>query len=109
MTQIKDFTKGNIVKQISTFALPLLLSNLLQVLYNMVDMMVVGNVMGAKGLSAVSVGGDISNLLTFIAMGFANAADYAFLGLAGVNFLIEIAVNLLLAPMIVRLIKIGNK
>ena len=43
------------------------------------------------------------------AMGFANAADYAFFGLAGINFLIEIAVNLLLAPMIVRLIKIGNK
>ena len=43
------------------------------------------------------------------ALGFANAADYAFLGLAGINFLIEIAVNLLLAPMIVRLIKIGNK
>lgn len=72
---IKDFTKGNITKQITTFALPLLLSNLLQVLYNMVDMMVVGNVMGTKGLSAVSVGGDISNLLTFIAMGFANAGQ----------------------------------
>ena len=43
------------------------------------------------------------------ALGFANAADYAFFGLAGINFLIEIAVNLLLAPMIVRLIKIGNK
>lgn len=43
------------------------------------------------------------------AMGFANAADYAIFGLAGINFLIEIAVNLVLAPVIVRLIKIGNK
>lgn len=43
------------------------------------------------------------------ALGFANAADYAFFGLAGINFLIEIAVNLILAPMIVRLIKIRNK
>ena len=43
------------------------------------------------------------------AMGFENAASYMFLGLAGVNFLIELGVNILLAPMIVRLIKIGKK
>ena len=39
-------------------------------------------------------------------LGFANAAEYMFLGLAGTNFLIELAVNIVLAPMIVRLIKI---
>lgn len=39
-------------------------------------------------------------------LGFANAAEYMFLGLAGTNFLIELAVNILLAPIIVRLIKI---
>ena len=44
-----------------------------------------------------------------VAMGFANAAEYAILGLCGINFLIEVAVNLILAPMIVRLIRIGNK
>ena len=43
------------------------------------------------------------------ALGFENAASYMFLGLAGTNFLVEVAVNLLLAPMIVRLIKIGQK
>lgn len=43
------------------------------------------------------------------AMGFANATDYAIFGLAGINFIIEIAVNLVLSPMIVRLIRIGNK
>jgi hypothetical protein len=32
-----------------------------------------------------------------------------FLGLAGINFLVELAVNLLLAPVIVRLIRIGQK
>lgn len=39
-------------------------------------------------------------------LGFANAAEYMFLGLAGTNFLIELAVNIVLAPVIVRLIKI---
>ena len=42
------------------------------------------------------------------ALGFENAYAYMFLGLAGINFLIEIVVNILLAPMIVRLIKLGK-
>ena len=72
-SEIRDFTQGNISKQLVIFAWPLFLSNLLQVVYNMVDMIVVGNVLGKVGISAVSIGGDISNLLTFAAMGFANA------------------------------------
>jgi uncharacterized membrane protein len=43
------------------------------------------------------------------ALGFENAAAYMFLGLAGVNFLIELGVNIVLAPMIVRLIKMRMK
>ena len=42
-------------------------------------------------------------------LGYENVAAYMFLGLAGANFLVELAVNLVLAPVIVRLIKIGNK
>ncbi len=41
--------------------------------------------------------------------GYANATAYMFLGLAGVNFLIELCVNIVLAPVILRLIKIGSK
>lgn len=74
-TGIKDFTKGNITKQLIVFACPLLLSNLLQVVYNMVDMIIVGNQLGKVGISAVSVGGDVSQLLTFVAMGFSNAGQ----------------------------------
>jgi putative MATE family efflux protein len=36
-------------------------------------MMIVGNVIGKAGLSAVSIGGDLNSLLTFLAMGFTNA------------------------------------
>lgn len=43
------------------------------------------------------------------AMGYENVAAYMFLGLAGVNFLIEMGVNLVLAPVIVRLVRIGKK
>ncbi len=43
------------------------------------------------------------------AAGYESAAAYAFLGLAGVNFLIELGTNLVLAPVVQRLIKIGTK
>ena len=42
------------------------------------------------------------------ALGFDNAYAYMFLGLAGINFIIEIIVNIILAPVIVRLIRIGK-
>ena len=74
-THIKDFTEGNITKQLVSFAWPLLLSNVLQVVYNMVDMIIVGNVMGKVGTSAVTVGGDVTNLLTFVGIGFASAGQ----------------------------------
>ncbi|MBQ8395520.1 MAG: MATE family efflux transporter [Oscillospiraceae bacterium] len=74
-SHIKDFTKGNITKDLIIFAWPLLLSNILQVVYSMVDMIVVGKVMGKVGTSAVTVGGDVTNLLTFIGMGFASAGQ----------------------------------
>ena len=43
------------------------------------------------------------------AVGYENVGAYMFLGLAGINFLCELAVNLLLGPVIVRLISIGRK
>ena len=72
---ITDFTEGNVPKQLLRFATPLLLANLLQAVYNMADMVIVGRVMGSVGLSAVSVGGDVSGFLTFLAMGFSNAGQ----------------------------------
>ena len=42
-------------------------------------------------------------------LGFPNAAAYMFLGLAGTNFLVEVGANILLAPVITRLIRFGKK
>ena len=74
-TLINDFTSGPVLPTLVTFALPLFLSNLLQAVYNVVDMMVVGRVVGEAGLSGISVGGDVLSLLTFLSMGFANASQ----------------------------------
>ena len=74
-SMIVDFTQGSAPKQLVVFAVPLLLSNLLQIVYNMVDMVIVGQVLGKVGLSAVSVGGDMTTFLTYLAIGFSNAGQ----------------------------------
>lgn len=72
---INDLTTGSVSKSLITFAFPLMLSNLLQTIYNMADMIVVGQFVGKVGLSAVSVGGNLLHLFTFIAIGFSNAGQ----------------------------------
>ena len=74
-TMIRDLTRGSVVSQLFRFALPLFVSNALQAVYNLVDMIVVGNYIGPSGMSAVSIGGDILHLLTFVAMGFSSAGQ----------------------------------
>lgn len=54
---INDFTKGNVFTQIVRFAVPFMVSNMLQVLYSLVDMAIVGKHVGSDGLAAVSNGG----------------------------------------------------
>ena len=72
---IRDLTVGSVPGTLLRFALPLFLSGLLQMVYNMVDMVVVGQFVGTHGLSAVAIGGEVLQLITFIAMGFSNAGQ----------------------------------
>ena len=74
-TMVKDLTEGKVVPLLLRFALPLFVSNALQAVYNVVDMVVVGNYIGKAGMSAVSIGGDLLHLLTFVAMGFCSAGQ----------------------------------
>ena len=74
-TMVKDLTEGKVVPLLLRFAFPLFVSNALQAVYNVVDMVVVGNYIGKAGMSAVSIGGDLLHLLTFVAMGFCSAGQ----------------------------------
>jgi len=74
-SMIRDYTSGPITRQLLVFAWPFMLSNLLQTAYNLVDMVVVGQFIGAAGLSAVGIGADLLHLYTFLAMGFCNAGQ----------------------------------
>ena len=70
-----NLTEGNVAGLLLRFAFPLFVSNALQAVYNIVDMIVVGQYIGGAGMSAVSIGGDILHLLTFAAMGFSSAGQ----------------------------------
>ena len=69
-----DMTQGNAVKQIILFALPLLLGNLFQQLYNMVDTWVVGNFVSSEAFSAVGTVAPIINMLIGLFMGLSSGA-----------------------------------
>ena len=74
-TMVTDLTNGSVTKLLLKFAFPLFVSNALQAVYNIVDMIVVGQYIGGDGMSAVSIGGDVLHLLTFVAMGFSSAGQ----------------------------------
>ena len=74
-SMVTDLTGGNVAKLLLQFAFPLFVSNALQAVYNIVDMIIVGRFIGGAGMSAVSIGGDILHLLTFVAMGFSSAGQ----------------------------------
>lgn len=74
-SMIHDLTDGKVSEQLIKFAAPLLLSGFLQTLYNIVDMIIVGQFVGKNGMSAIAIGGDILTFLTFAAIGFCNAGQ----------------------------------
>ncbi len=63
---MKDFTQGNVTKQIFFFAIPILLGSLFQQLYNVVDSIIVGKVLGKGALAAV--GASFPIIFTLVAL-----------------------------------------
>lgn len=66
-----DMTVGSPAKHILKFALPLLVGNLFQQLYNMVDSLIVGNYVGADALAAVGACGSMNFLFFSLCAGLA--------------------------------------
>lgn len=73
-TTVRDMTEGSIVKQVTLFALPLMLGNIFQMLYNTVDSIVVGNFVGTQALAAVGSTTMIVNMMVFFFNGFSTGA-----------------------------------
>lgn len=72
-----DMSQGSILKNIMLFALPLMLSNILQLLYNAADIVVVGRWAGSEALSAVGATSTLTGLLTNLFIGLSVGASVA--------------------------------
>lgn len=66
----KDMTKGNLAKILVLFTVPLVLSGVLQQLFNWVDAFIVGNVEGETALAAIGATNAIYNLFITVIVGF---------------------------------------
>lgn len=121
----KDMTKGSPIRLMLYFALPLLVGNLLQQTYNMVDTAIVGRYLGAQALASVGSTSSVQFLVLGFCMGLCNgfsvpvakyfgAGDYgrmrqcinhAIVLTAGAAVLLTVACSLL-CPAILRLLSV---
>lgn len=72
LTSVKienDFTNGPIFKQMILFAIPLMLTNILQILFNTADVVVLGILVGDDAVAAVGSTGSLINFLTSLVIG----------------------------------------
>lgn len=65
-------TEGNILKNLIYFAIPVLIGNIFQQLYNVADTAIIGNILGDDALAAVGVAAPVYNLLIGFASGLTN-------------------------------------
>ena len=69
---MKDLTKGNIIRLLLAFSLPLLIGNVFQQLYNIVDTKVVGELLGEDALAAIGASSPVFNLIVGALNGLGN-------------------------------------
>jgi putative MATE family efflux protein len=64
-----DLSQGKVLSKLVRFALPFLASNIVQSLYNVADMLIVGNFAGTASMSGVNIGGQVTFILTNTVIG----------------------------------------
>lgn len=69
MKEEQDLTTGSVPKKLILFALPILFANLLQSVYSIADMVVVGNIVGETGLAAISNASMVSFIINSVCIG----------------------------------------
>ena len=78
-----DLTRGPVAKTLLRFATPYLIANLLNTLYGIVDMFIVGRFASSMELSAVSIGAMIMMMINFLLMGLATGGTVVVGNFAG--------------------------
>lgn len=85
-----NLTEGVIWKVLLTFSLPIILTNVIQQLYSMVDLMIAGKFVGGAGTIGVSTGGELSDFMTPVAMALASAGQIYIAQLVGAKKMKEV-------------------
>lgn len=105
---MNDMTVGSPIKKIIRFSVPLIIGNLFQLLYSMVDTFIVGRTIGLEALAGIGVAGPLSFFVIGFAQGFTGgtaiplaqafgAKDYMKVKRSiGLNFLLAFSVTLVL-------------
>lgn len=75
MNNRNDLTTGNVAAKLIAFALPILGMNLLQAVYNIVDMVIVGQFTDTASMAAVSIGGQVTALVLSMCNGLSNGCS----------------------------------
>lgn len=118
-----DMTAGNVFNLLLGFALPLLLGNIFQQLYNTVDTWVVGNFVGKQSFSAVGTLSSVTNAIIGFFMGFSTGAGvvvsryfgshepdkvekavHTFVALTIIFCIVMTAVGILSIPLMIRIL-----
>lgn len=109
-----NLTEGSIWRVMLIFAIPIILTNVIQQLYSMVDLIIAGKYVGAVGTIGVSIGGELADFLTPVAMALGSAGQIYIAQLVGarkdkevkdtVGTLISICIILSLVMMVVSIL-----
>ena len=70
-----DMTHGPILKKIIIFAIPLICTNVLQILFNMADVLTLGLFVNDQAVAAVGANGALINLITGLFVGLSAGAN----------------------------------
>lgn len=70
----KDLVQGSVIKQLILFSMPILLSNLIQTLYSVADMIIVGQECGAASMAGVNIGSQVTFVITNMVFGLSIGA-----------------------------------
>lgn len=90
----KDMTSGNPSKILVRFAFPIILSNIFQQLYNIIDSIIVGNFVGSKALAAVGASSSISFLFVAAATGLSIGSSIVISQLFGAKKILDMRITI---------------
>lgn len=114
---MNDMTSGSPLKKVVLFSIPLIIGNLFQLLYNMVDTFIVGRTMGLEALAGIGAAGSVSFLILGFSQGFAaglaipiaqayGARDYRKLQRSVLlNWILSIVVSLILTGIALSILR----